>query len=275
MNHFYSTPTANATHGATTGSDMNINKAALSLANSTNNFYAKINDEAYQLNANPGHLFNSSMSSAQYLSRQQLNLSELDHHLSNNHHIHHHQYQAPSFPLPKHNSFPLPGQHHRSESDYLSASSAEHFNYANTHSYNTLNNSLNSESSDSPTSSSSIEPLQLSPRNHKYIKEFMLKKPQQQQMSPLDVQQQQQQQNNMLMSKEVFNFNEQHSNYLNGSGSHNASMNGAVDSKMYESQLSQANKRPKSTFPFGKCKVCTDKATGIHYGIATCEGCKV
>lgn len=35
------------------------------------------------------------------------------------------------------------------------------------------------------------------------------------------------------------------------------------------------NKRPKSTFPFGKCKVCSDKATGVHYGISTCEGCKV
>jgi hypothetical protein len=23
------------------------------------------------------------------------------------------------------------------------------------------------------------------------------------------------------------------------------------------------------------CKVCNDKATGIHYGVATCEGCKV
>lgn len=31
-------------------------------------------------------------------------------------------------------------------------------------------------------------------------------------------------------------------------------------------------KRPKSTYPFGKCKVCSDKATGVHYGIATCEG---
>ncbi|CAF1435496.1 unnamed protein product, partial [Didymodactylos carnosus] len=27
-------------------------------------------------------------------------------------------------------------------------------------------------------------------------------------------------------------------------------------------------------FPFGRCCVCQDKATGVHYGIATCEGCK-
>lgn len=26
---------------------------------------------------------------------------------------------------------------------------------------------------------------------------------------------------------------------------------------------------------FGNCKICLDKASGIHYGVASCEGCKV
>nr|ASL70614.1 nuclear receptor [Brachionus koreanus] len=50
----------------------------------------------------------------------------------------------------------------------------------------------------------------------------------------------------------------------------NSSNSGDLSSlKSYQNKL-----RKKSTFPFGKCKVCNDKATGVHYGISTCEGCK-
>lgn len=34
-------------------------------------------------------------------------------------------------------------------------------------------------------------------------------------------------------------------------------------------------KSKPTQFNFGKCKVCKDKATGVHYGIPSCEGCKV
>lgn len=30
----------------------------------------------------------------------------------------------------------------------------------------------------------------------------------------------------------------------------------------------------KQSFTFSDCKICNDKATGVHYGISTCEGCK-
>lgn len=50
---------------------------------------------------------------------------------------------------------------------------------------------------------------------------------------------------------------------------------GTCDEQEVTRHSCEAKKRPRSTFPFGKCKVCSDKATGVHYGVATCEGCKV
>ncbi|CAF3634903.1 unnamed protein product [Rotaria sordida] len=53
--------------------------------------------------------------------------------------------------------------------------------------------------------------------------------------------------------------------------------NEVINTKQTESSLSPKSSKTKRTrlaFPFGACRVCSDSATGIHYGIATCEGCK-
>lgn len=46
------------------------------------------------------------------------------------------------------------------------------------------------------------------------------------------------------------------------------------DQELSASPNSSKAKRTRLSFPFGACRVCSDSATGIHYGIATCEGCK-
>ena len=48
-----------------------------------------------------------------------------------------------------------------------------------------------------------------------------------------------------------------------------------INKDVIKKNKSNEIKRTRSTFPFGKCKVCNDKATGVHYGVPTCEGCKV
>jgi len=44
-----------------------------------------------------------------------------------------------------------------------------------------------------------------------------------------------------------------------------------------DSTLAFDNQKPEKktvAFPFGKCRICHDTATGVHYGVVTCEGCK-
>ena len=55
----------------------------------------------------------------------------------------------------------------------------------------------------------------------------------------------------------------------------NANEQDENEKKLVKPKEKLKKKKPKSTFPFGMCKVCNDKATGVHYGISTCEGCKV
>ncbi|CAF1244366.1 unnamed protein product, partial [Adineta steineri] len=48
-------------------------------------------------------------------------------------------------------------------------------------------------------------------------------------------------------------------------------INNNTSNTKQSSSTSPYDRRP---FPFGQCRVCTDKATGAHYGVPTCEGCK-
>jgi len=51
-------------------------------------------------------------------------------------------------------------------------------------------------------------------------------------------------------------------------------MNFALKSN-YSSEIVKVKNMYAPQDQFGKCKVCYEKATGIHYGVISCEGCKV
>ncbi len=230
--------------------------------NACYDFYQRMNNEMYKSANFPSSNF--------YTTHNHNNLYQKENETNNN------------YTLIKHKSFPMSStsfndNHRKITNDSMSHSiknfnsthpnqnnvdsSIENFLQKSTNvnniNYNShLNHSFNSESSESPTSSSSTEPLHISPNNsnnssNKYVLE-----------------------NSSLGSKENLNFSIA-SNYSNSNYQDEASLIDNSINNLDENQLNQANKRPRSTFPFGKCKVCTDKATGIHYGKATCEGCKV
>lgn len=45
------------------------------------------------------------------------------------------------------------------------------------------------------------------------------------------------------------------------------------DLNQFEYEKPDSTEEAKTNFD--RCKVCLDKATGFHYGISSCEGCKV
>ena len=65
------------------------------------------------------------------------------------------------------------------------------------------------------------------------------------------------------------------SNSIEGTSGLSLSSSTGINSNISQRQHQKQVNKYKSTFALEKCKICDDKATGVHYGILTCEGCKV
>ena len=52
-------------------------------------------------------------------------------------------------------------------------------------------------------------------------------------------------------------------------------MNNKLNDNLTEDSSKKTNSQNLDKNQFGLCKVCDDKASGVHYGVASCEGCKV
>lgn len=58
-----------------------------------------------------------------------------------------------------------------------------------------------------------------------------------------------------------------------GEDEHQENKTASTDKKQQKTKKKKADSKERLTFP--PCKVCSGNATGIHYGVHTCEPCKV
>jgi hypothetical protein len=84
---------------------------------------------------------------------------------------------------------------------------------------------------------------------------------------------------NIFSSSNQINYsliNNNHNNYLQQKFNSNKTFKDNNNNNNNDLFTLTNNKdSQKVKFPFGKCKICHDDATGVHYGVITCEGCKV
>lgn len=58
-----------------------------------------------------------------------------------------------------------------------------------------------------------------------------------------------------------------------GEDEHQENEKASTDKKQQKTKKKRTDSKERLTFP--PCKVCSGNATGIHYGVYTCEPCKV